>query len=453
MPPKSCRGRDTTNLQEYINDPLKEKKSLFIKALYNDRFLQKFDGQVSVNECIFSYPDSDWYSVYLLDPEGNKMWDPKSGEVQYYFTLRISPSGKEAVTQNGTTDINLTDLVGKTNCVVNGNGNCALPSKKEVTKERPKKAVPSLRQGPSDKEAVDASVVERLQMLSLSGQEPSKGSKETAPREYFEQMKNKMLIVQWMIDNMHTEDIVECIKRGSLSPDDVRRAESVSKTAPERDEEKIAEIASLIPTADVRKMLTKITKEDIIANLKKEYPTNRIDGIIALCAQAGKKLEIRQTKRGPKIFDFNGEQVDESQALEECSGFEAERVRQRIMSKRRSVLKSVVKEVKKGKMPAYSQSTVQPKLTPGYIIKEINEISDPVKRKQAIIDFCAPFGYTVKPNKRAPDGIAIYDPDGEQVSDNIALEECADLKVATLMSFGKKKVKKTSAGVKRCVKK
>jgi hypothetical protein len=450
MPPKSCRGRDTTNLQEYINDPLKEKKSLFVKALFNDRFLQKFDGQIGVNECIFSYPDSDWYSVYLLDPQGNKMWNPATGEVQYYFKLKIAPSGREAITVDGTTDISFTDLVGKTNCAVNENGNCALPSKaskasKEPKAPRAKKATSADEAGPSEK--VDASVVERLQMLSLNGKEPSKGSKETAPREYFEQMKNKMLIVQWMIDNMHTEDIVECIKRGSLSPEDIRRAESVSKTEPEPTEEKIAEIASMIPTKEVRKMLQKITKEDIVNNLIQQYPdpANRINGIIELCAKAGKKLEIRQTKRGPKIFDFNGEQVEASDALNECSGFEAERVHQRIMSRRRSVLRSVIPALKKGKMPAYTPSITSKPATADSIIVEINSISNPIERKNAIVDLCKQFGYTVKPSKRSVGGMAIYDPDDEQVSDEIALEECAGLKAATMasVSFGKKKVRKS----------
>ena len=89
MPPKSCRGRDTTNLQEYINDPLKEKKSLFVKALHNSKILQKFDGQVGVNECIFSYPESEWYAVYLLDSNGQQIWDPATGAKMLFFKLRI----------------------------------------------------------------------------------------------------------------------------------------------------------------------------------------------------------------------------------------------------------------------------------------------------------------------------------------------------------------------------
>jgi len=451
MPPKSCRGRDTTNLQEYINDPLKEKKSLFVRALFNSKILQKFDGQVGVNECVFSYPDSEWYAVYLLDSDGQQIWDPATGAKMLFFKLKVSPSGKEAIISAETTDISQTDLVGKQACSVNSNGNCVLPGaapSPETRKTTAKKTSP--KPAPEEpQEKVDSEVAERLQSMSISS---SKKSSEKVDRAYFENLDSKMLIAQWMIDNMDEKDIIECVKQGSLSPEDVQRVEKLSKSAPagsspapssSKDAEAVAaEIAAGMEPEKVKKIFQRMSKEDLIADLKKNYPGDRKQAIVEMCKRAGKKLEIRETKRGPKLFDFNGEQVDESDALDECAAFEAERIRQRLAYRWTSVMRNVRSAVDKGKMPAYSEPgpvmETGPMITTDSIMSEINGIEDPVARKQAIIDLVTPFGFTTRPGKR---GIMILDPDGEQVSDQIALEEGAGLKAATInsVSFGRRR--------------
>jgi hypothetical protein len=278
-------------------------------------------------------------------------------------------------------------------------------------------------------------------------------------------MKSKMLIADWMINNMEKEDVVECIKRGSLSPDEIKTAEETIRSAPESSEQVAAEIAAAMPPTEVKKMLIRITKEDLIEDLKKNYPGDRKQGIIELCRRAGKKLEIRQTKRyGPQLFDSNNDQVNEDIALNECAAFEAERIRQRLLNRWTNVMRRAAIVQKKGKIPAMSQEQpvqVRSRITPESIIVEINAISDPVARKQAIIALVAPFGFTTAPSKRATDGIMILDTYGDQVSDLIALEEGAALKAATMnsVSFGrrlrasKKQImvrKKFKAAVKKC---
>ena len=467
MTSKSCRGRDVTRLSEYLNDPAKEKK-LFAKALMNDGFLASFDGQVEASECVFSYPDSEWYAVYLLDSDGNKYWNNQDQRYEmYFFKLVLSPNKKDAFTRAGTTDISNTDLEGKRPCMISATGTCVMTPVSKAPRELKEPKVPkaSSRSTRQPKESpttestpqqVDPDVLARLQTLSLNSDEPS--TKEQVPREYFEQMKNKMLIVQWMVEKMKVEDLVECIKRGSLSPDDVRRAEAVASTAPEEAsgssdpvvtaaEEAIASM----PPSEVTKMFKRITKEDLIRDLNERYPGDKKEGIIELCRMAGKKLEIRQTKRnGPQLFDYNGEMVTESVALDECAALEAERIRQRLLSRRRSVLRNVVPIFKRGKMEQIAEPVQQveepmqqiaeytPALTARSIIDEINAIDDPIARKNAIVELCLPFGYTVQPSKRGVGGITIIDPDGEQVPDNIALEECAGLKAVGMTRFGKK---------------
>ena len=438
MTTTSCRGRDSTKIQEYIDDPAKQKKA-FVKALMNDDFLNSFNGQVEASECIFSYPDSEWYGVYLLDQDGNKYWNQEGQRYEmYYFKITVSPNKKDAFTRSGTTDVTKTDLQGKRACSINANGNCVLPSAEKVAKPQkvvkttaPKapKASAASEAGPSEP-VVAADVMARLQTLSLNPEEPT--TKEDVPREYFEQMKNKMLIVQWMVEKMNTDDLFECIKRGSLSPEDVRRAEAVYQTAPE--EMAAAEAASVLPPGEVKKMFKRITKEDLISDLKKNFPdpTNRKNGIIEMCRRAGKKLELRDTKRGPKLFDYNGEQVEESDALDECATFEAERIRQRLLSRWTGVMQKAASSKLKGK------GTLTTTVTPENIIEQINSISDPVQRKQAIVDLCIPFGFTVKSTKR---GNVLLDAEGEQVSDQDALQECAVLKANT--AFGKKRKRKS----------
>ena len=125
MTSKSCRGRDATKLTEYIGKSAEEIQKLFAKALERDGYLSSFAGQVEASECIFSYPDSEWYGVYLLDSNGNKFWDHKGQRhAMYYFKLNFfTPAGRksptDAFTKDGTTDITQTDLEGKKPCVIN----------------------------------------------------------------------------------------------------------------------------------------------------------------------------------------------------------------------------------------------------------------------------------------------------------------------------------------------
>jgi hypothetical protein len=463
MTTTSCRGRDATKLQAYINDPEKQKKA-FAKALLNDGFLNSFNGQVEASECIFSYPDSEWYAVYLVDQDGNKYWNQQDQRFEmYFFKLALSPNKKDAFTREGTTDITKTDLQGRRACVVNDRGNCVLPPTLVKSEPKPKKAPVAKKKESTPEEsttAVASDVLSRLQTLSLNPEEPA--ATEQVPREYFEQMKNKMLIVQWMVEKMKVEDLVECIKRGSVSPDDIRRAEATLQTAPEpsfegsssADEQVALEAAVNLPQGEVKKMFKRITKESLIEDLKREYPGDKKLGIIEMCKRAGKKLEIRDTKRGPKLFDYAGEQVSEEDALNECAEFEAARAQQRLLSRWSGIMRKAARIQRTGKFPAMEQPVLPSQVQVGQItaesiIGEINEIDDPVAKKQAIIELSAPFGYTTKQGKR---GILIIDPDGEQVSDQIALEECAALKAATIMSvasFGRVRASKKQLSVRK----
>jgi hypothetical protein len=459
MPPKavkprsvSCRGRDVTQLQEYLKNP-SLLKQLFASAMNNDSFLKDFDGQVHANECVFSYPDTEWYSVYLLDENGQKYWNAVEGRAQeYYFKLRISPDGQSAFTSEGTTDISKTDIGDKQHCVINANGNCVLPPKANVP-TRPIKAriaKPPTAEMSSLSLDVDPSVLQQIPL-----QQKAAKAKKSLTREQFENIKDKTVLVKFMIDNMEEQDVIECIRRTSESPSDVAAAEVYTSARPSgpapppsAEEISAVNIAAQMPQTEVKKMLKRITKDDIIKDLKSKFsePVDIRNAIIELCKGAGKMYKPVDTKRGPKLKDFNDEQVELDQALDECAAFEAERVRQRMIARWSSVMARSAEAQRKGKIPSMEQGgpsevpEAVPQMTADSIISEINEIPDEVARKNAIVQLCVQYGYTTKPSKRAVGGIALVDPDDEVVPDNIALSECAALKAATMASvaFGKR---------------
>jgi len=444
MPPKSCRVRDTTNLDEYARDPTSIGKNLFAKALYNDSFLESFKGKVGYSECIFSYPESDWYSVYLLDDSGNKYFDTKSGRVaQYYFRLNIGPNGKDAFTMDGTTELSKTDLVGKKACMINENGNCVLAKEKPTRLEKPETGRTTAKKTSSqpDKE-VEEGVMAKLSSLSLTPRENSE-SREQAPRQYFEQMKDKMLIVQWMVEKMSNDDLVECVKRGSLSPEDVRRAEEVSGTAPqEKVVEEAVKAASGLPQNEVKKMFKRISMEELVSQVNQLPVDRRKQGILDLCRKAGKKLKIANDKRGKeRLYDFEGDVIDDDDALELCATVESERARKRLLNRWSSVMKEAASLKKSGKIPPFEiprAEVIKVQQTAEDIIKSVNDISDPEQRRLYLADIAKPYGFRLGEDKRKK--IRFFDKENDIIDDDDVLFEVAALR-ASLSGFGKKKRK------------
>jgi hypothetical protein len=460
-----CNGRDVKNLQEYIGLPYDKIKKLFARALLNDGFLSSFQGQVHASECVFSYPKSDWYGVYLLDASGNKYWNANGNTYQmYFFKLKFnfpdpSKPASDAVTTAGTFDMP-PELVGKKQCVFNEyTKRCNMPKDAPATgvPTRPVKAAiaqaAKAAEGPSPTVAAD--VLNRLQDLSLG---PGQDSKEKVPREYFENMKDKMLIVQWMIQEMKIEDLVSCIKRGNLSAADVRKAESVLENRPEsvmdepmsssQAEEIAGNIVNNMPASESLKMLKKISKEDIIKDLKDKYPDmdERRAAIVNLCGGVGRKFVYEDRGKGMKLYDFKGKLVPDKALdiiLDKCAEREAKFIRDRLVNKWKSAAREG-KYLLKGKGPMLSDATFEaapeesgPESAED-IIKRINAIEDEDARIQAIIDLSAGYGYTTQPGDY---GVEFYDANGDQVTDDEALKECAELEAETMNSleFGKKR--------------
>ena len=450
MPPKqsvSCRGRDATLLSQYISNPTLKRK-LFATALENSQILSKFNGQIEASECLFSYPDSEWYGVYLLDEAGERFWDSASGKAaMYFFKLFISPSGSVVKIIDETTDINQTDLVGKRGCAVNENGNCAISKETKAPKEAKAPVVRKVgvskpdKGGPSEPKAIEQEVLNKLQTLSLTP-ETSGASKEQVPREYFESMKNKMLIINWMLEKMKTQDIVECIKRGSLSSADVQRAESVMQNAPPvgpaGSASEASEIAANMNPEEVKNIFKQITKDDIVKKLKSiSNVQDRTAATVQLCERYGYTTLVSKKTGKVNIFDSNEETVSLDEAINNCSEFESRRLRDIVLNAKRKFKTQAPKPKPQEVKNIFKQ------ITKDDIIQKLKGISNVQARTSAVVQLCERYGYTSVVSKKTGK-INIFDSNEETVSLDEAINNCSEFesrRLRDLMLNAKRKFK------------
>ena len=476
-----CRGRSVKKFQtfmKHINNDTTKINILLARALLHDDLLDVFDGHPNANECAFSYPGSDWYSVYLIDEDGNKVWDPEAGHMKLYFKIDIDPSGMDArIDEDSMTNETPDELIDPTtgqemeNCTVSGSS-CTgtLPKPKAVAARGSPSAVPAKPRGrptavaaaarvtaPMPSSLISPSLLANLEDLnepvSRTRQSPaaaavkSKGP-EKITRDYFEEMQSKDVIVDWMIKNMSRADLVKCIEKAAISASDVSAAERLMK-ADETDNEDwgdfesvpsssgsvertVAQAAASLPEPVYTRMLKKATKDSIKSQLSKiTDPAIKKQEIVNMCNRSGiTGYTVAQNKKGVmKIIDEDGEPVDESEVndvLDKCAVSEAERLKEVIAKMRKQYVRSsTVSEMREiGRRPKSVESIIGP-------IMAMGSLED---KKRAIVQLCErngnPDGYTVKQNKKGV--LKIYDGDGDPIDEadiDTILMSCAQLEV------------------------
>jgi len=511
MPPK-CGDRNKIKFDKFARfaeagTPAKIT-NLLARALLNDDFLSQFKDQVGASECIFSYPDSDWYSVYLLNSSGEQYFDLPTGRFKkYYFKLNISSTGNDATIINGTTitppELLYPDGVEMENCVITQGGNCGnSPNRRKTTKAVAPKAVASKAVTPgTSKKAprVSAStspevlsgpevasspeeILQRVTQLQ-TGASSSSGKdlpKAKIERSYFENLGSKELIVDWMIKNMDHADIVKCIQRGNLTPEQVRQAEAVAgveagasgsgagATLSEEELTFVTEALTGLTTKEAKAALTKVTKDELVAFLKKVTdPGRKAQKIVALCKYAGlKNVKLVEKRRTGKptiytIFDNQGEEVasDEiNDIINTCAEKEAFRVAKilklRSISKDYKAQTAAQQQLRSkitGKGPA-SNVTVES------ITSQINSLQGKDK-KEKIVEICRGVGmnFTIEEKKRTGKSTLykLMDENNEEIQDDEIddiVTQCATM-IASKSAFGKKKVSKVRSNFKLAAKK
>jgi hypothetical protein len=341
---------------------------LLARALLNDEQLDRFDGQGGASECVFSYPNKDWFGVYLVDSAGNKVeWG--EGYMKYYFKLKVNKMGSDAAVTEGTVDLpdDLKDADGNEidHCVLRGT-KCGDPDSmrvKPAPKGRTPKVVVTERDEPAPRVASQVSPVllQQLEDLSLgsgksSGKSSAKPSAQpsTITREFFEQMKTKEMIVEWMIKNMDPKDLIKCVKKGSLSRGDLEEAEKLASSEISEYSEypeigagpsgtsgltnadlEVLEMARNIPESELTRMLKKVTKESISELINRiSDKTEKKKQLIFLCKRAGINKYSTQTRRGVLRLFEGDDQIDDEEIpkiVDECAAKESTKLRRKLL--------------------------------------------------------------------------------------------------------------------------
>ena len=502
MSGKSCKDRSGVNFKKFV-DMIKKKPGeihiLLARALLNNGDLDKFTGQTHASECVFSYPESDWFGVYMLDQNGDKIWnDDDRAYMKFYFKIKVNTAGTNAAILEDTmtydTPDELKDEYGNeiSHCVLRGT-KCGDPEdlkiKKLLTKKeasaKPKAAksenvasTSGTKRAPKEKveqepvqslpPQVSPALLAQLQDFSLSGGEASSSSSTRQAtkisREYFEQMKNKEMIVDWMIKNMDPKVLVNCIKKGSLSQADLQDAEriagmEVSETPIEEQLGELSlsdlntlEVARSLPQAEVKSMLQKVTKETISELINKvSGDDKKKEAIVELCKRAGiNKYSTAIKRKQLRLLDEEGDIVDEreiKEIIDECAKREATKLRRRLAIL--SYVASQPRTVRQDKQPVIKQE-----ITRDSIINEINRLG-PDDKKNAIVELCKRNGVDKYSTAIKRKQLRLLDEEGDIIDEREIdgiLMECVELEYSRLNQFGripKRKVFKTRKNNKR----
>ena len=349
-----CSKRSINPFQSYVNHLITKNpekiKLLLARALMNDDSLMDFNGQIHANECVFSYPNSNWYSVYLLNDRGEKYWG-ETGAQKFYFQLDIKLNKDnipvDAFPMNPTfqtPDELMIDGVEIKNCIVKENGKCGNPE----PKKKKKKTIIDEEEYEEQGETPEAILASLSKVSGTS-------AKQKMPRDYFESLGSKSLIIDWMIANMKPGEIFKCIQRGSLSAEDVQQAQNLLGTIPVNDQGPSSvsqsEINSVIQSfspSQINQMVRVVTKEELVGAVSRIRDNERRKkSIVSLCKRAGvKKYKLKEGRNGKPSFivDEEGDPVDNDEVLNECADKEAKRIKKLLK------ITSISQDVKKGKL-------------------------------------------------------------------------------------------------------
>jgi len=478
-----CKGRSVKKLQSfmrYIGNDTSKINILLARALLNDDMLDSFDGYPHASECAFSYPDSDWYSVYLLDEDGNKVWDPEAGHAKLYFKIDVDGSDARIDEDSMTNDVPDELIDPNTgeemqNCVVSGSSCTGTRPKVKAAAavSKPSASRPVGRPSVVAKKAAASPVPVLVSPDILSGLEtltvaPAAGPSRTSAkgpekitRDYFEEMKSKEVIVDWMVKNMSRADLVKCVEKGAVSESDIAQASALAESEPVMSgsgagpsgsvPDVVLQAAETMPVSEFKKMLKKATKESIKESLPKD-PTAKKNAIVDLCTRSGVAgYSVRENKKGNmKIYDPDDEPIDESDIndlLDTCAQSESVRLKAVIDKLRKRYAGSglVYAARERGsasEVPEVNEATSA--ITLDSIIGQIMAIGSLDDKKNAILELCQrsgnPKGYSIKKNKKGV--LKIYDADDEPIDDadiDDVLQECGSDELKRLNGFGKKR--------------
>ena len=446
-----CSRRSVTPFQTYVNHLITKKpekiKLMLARALMNDDTLMDFNGQVHANECVFTYPDSNWYSVYLVNRQGEMYWG-ESGAKKFYFQMDFKTDGEgvpiDAEIIKGTTStpdelmVNGSEMK---NCILKETGKCGNPE----PKKKKKKSGAVVEEDYSESETPEE-ILQSLSTVPLTA-----GGKQKMPRDYFESLGSKSLIIDWMIANMKPNEIFKCIQKGSLSAQDLQQAESLllsgggagpsgSETVTQQE---IEAVINTFTPSEIQGMIKTVTKSEL------ETAINRItnkerkkDAIVSLCRRAGLKgYTAKVNGKGTIVItDADGDIVDTGEVIGQCAAREEYRIKKLLK------IQSISQDVKQGRLSIESLINYRGGKTPlPYTLMESVKRNFPSIRKYENRNDLL---YASIPGGRDEDGDVFYFKVDDVLGRDLA--KVYKLMQEGTVNFGKSKVsKKTKSKVSK----
>jgi len=510
---KPCGNRDTKLFVEFLKEDPANIHLLIARALLKDEKLDWFELEADEphgNECVFSYPGSDWYSVYLKTPNGDIVWEmDDEGNVlhpKFYFKIEISPDGSDAKIIESTFKPP-PGLKTKKNCQVI-NGECVDPpepvprapkkEQTEITEQEGPPSEPKRRGRPPKPKAVvesqglpqpDVALSPEMiaQLTSLKVGTPSGGASTSGTkgvgkvsRDYFEQMKTKEKLVDWMIDNLDRTQLLSCIMKnssGQFNAEELSNAEMLANmpmpsyegTQQVSQEEVPALVAaSQLNPQQVTKMLTKISfgsiKKDLMDSINGLQGLPKKQAIVDFCVRSGiNNFRAGLNKKGiPRIFDSDDEPIDESlivkKVVDFCVRGEVYRLRKKIAEGLQTLASTRQQEVQAAPVELVSEQASVNNYESK--IQEILTLKG-TPLMNAVAEFCNNLVgdqvYVVKENKKKQ--LKLYDPDDEVVDSGEYENVMRSLLPTSSFGFGRRISKKQKAhrlkfkkAVKKCKK-
>ena len=353
MPPKktgnaSCTGRDITPLQNYVLNT-EQGKGYLATLLDDSNFLENYRLQPNLNECEFSFAKSNWFGVYLQDPEGNKYFIDGNGLKKpyvYYFQIIPHPSDGGLMIDESTHKYTMPpELVGVKKCVIK-NGKCAVeetvkppkaPKEPKAPAAAKDKGGPSSAAGPLATPAtsvarLDPAVEALIQSYKVTAPERSEtDASRKIDRASVEAMDLKTLL-NWASTHMYEEDLLRCVRSGSLSAEDKAELDAIEGTVPEGGEFTAADLeavrmAEALPPSKMFQHYKSIASSTIMKDINEHPPGQRQGAIIGLCKDAGLNYSLQNYKGSFSIFDPDGVRVSNDEALTACASVRAIQVR------------------------------------------------------------------------------------------------------------------------------
>ena len=227
-----CSERSKTALSSYIGKDPAKIKNVLAQVLANEGRLDMYALKPDLNECMMSYPDSDWYGVYVTDQNGNKYFKGIDGNVVegiYYFKVKMV-SGKPYADE-GTFELPK-ELENVSPCTISEKGNCVNPPKATNLKTSKIKLPDDIVSGievMSINKTKQANVMPPSNMLRPTKSVPQKG---TYDKKMFEAMP-KEKIIDFMISNLDIKDLANCVLDDvTMTSEDKAVIEKITQSVP-----------------------------------------------------------------------------------------------------------------------------------------------------------------------------------------------------------------------------